>query len=401
MKLEYIGGIMVDYKEIFKRFYENSISLRDNFHNYNLFIERGLCLCILKKYITTNDIPLGEELSSEKIFKILNIDTDNENIDLNLFNNYIILKLERGIKILSLPKRGTGKMTQVCFYDGVFVMSNEYNFFEPLSTLSNDVDIPLYLVESNALKSRFKDLADYYIDENLNELILLGCIDKNNIISSNFNLNSKMKKIISASHKENKSIYDYLKDDYISKNLTNYIKKYPSTKENKSFVSDLLLKYKKAELVPYSEILTDKVKNDFKVNIKKSISHRRELEKFIYKGWIDKHNYDLLLDYNKESIEIVAKLNSVIENNALNIVMTMDGAVLLNLYSDSTCEIFVNMMTTVIKIGNFNFKKLYPVIEYYDFVGPTRKNIKLETTQERKNFFIYKDGIEIYPCREN
>lgn len=388
---------MVDYKEIFKKFYDNSIALKGEINNYNIFLERGLSLCILERCLNSDDIPLGVEISSKKIFNILNIDVDRNNMDINLFKNYVVLKLQSGIKILSLSNPNTPKMTQICSYDGTFVMSPEYSSFEPLEKLANELDIPLYSVESNLLKSKFKDLIDEYIGENLYELMLLGCVDKSNVVNSDFNLNAEMKKIISASYKEDMSIYDYLKENYISSNLSKYIKKYPSIKDNKLSINNLLLKYKKAEWVPHSELLTDNVKNDFKVNIKKSVAQRRELEKFIYKGWLDKPNYDMLLEVNKECTEMISKLNKIVEKNPTNIVLKMDESILFDSNSFVSCEMSTNMMIMPIKLGKYNFKKFTPVIECFDMAGFRSNIIKLENSQDRKRFSVHKDGVQIYP----
>lgn len=389
---------MVNYKEAFEKFYNDSISLSDNVDNYTFFIQRGLSLCILKKCIDSNDIPLGVELSAESIFKILNIDINECNIDLNFFKNYIVLKLISGTKILSLSNPSTPKMTQICSYNGTFVMSPEYCSFEPIEKLANDLDIPLYAVETKILKSKFTDLISDYTNANFKELMLLGCVDKFNVVGSDFNLNAEMKKLISASHKEDKSIYDYLKDDYISSNLNKYIKKYPSIKDSKTFINGLLLKYMKAELVPSSELLTDKIKNDFKNNINNSIAQRKALEKFIYKGWSNKHEYDRLLDTNEERMALSKEMDKLFEKDSKNIVIKIENEVVFESDSSGDYRIdVVNLIRSTV-IGKYTFKELFPVIQCYNADGFPTPCIKVFSASLRKKLSIYKEGKEIYPC---
>lgn len=393
---------MVDYKENFKKFYEDAKLLKNNTHinNYHSYLEQGIALCILKKYLTDNDIPLGEELSIKKIFNILNIDINKNDMDFNLFKNYIILKMEDSLTILSVPKGKIKVMNQICVFDGTFVMNSEYEGFEPLTVLASDLNISLYCIESNILKLKFKNLIDEYLNENLNELILLGSIDKNNVIDSDFNLDSEMKKIISESYNKNTSIYDYLKDSYISNNLFNYVRKYPCIKKSITYLNKLLLKYKKADLISDSELLTDKVKNDFKVNIEKSIAQRRELERLIYNEWIEKKQYDMLLNVNKNSENMITELNKITSelSNTNNIVINNGTFVIFNSNSSDSYRIFITRTTSNIIFGNYTFKKIVPVIECYNETrGIMSKVIKLETLSDRENFSMHKNGVEIYP----
>lgn len=400
MKKVIIGGIMVDYREIFKRFYENSLILKNDISNYAIFLERGISLCVLKKYLADGEIPLGEELTVAKIFEILDM-KNMKNIDFSLFNNLVILKLESGIKILSVPDRTMPKMTQVCCYDGTFVTSNEYSSFEPLVELANELDISLYSVESTVLKSKFEDLIKDYVDKSTSDLMLLGCIDTYNVIDSTFSIDSEMKKIISASYTKQVSIYDYLKEYYISSNLSKYILKYPSIKKSKLSMSSLLFKYKKAELVPHDDLLTDRVKQDFKDNIARYIAQRRELEKFIYKGWLDKGNYDLLTSLNDDSFNIVASLNEIIDKNSSNIVMKIKEEVLFDSSLINDCKINIDTSVDTVKIGKYNFRKHSPLIQCYDENSFLIKSIKLETESRKKEFVIYKDEVKIYPYIHN
>lgn len=398
MKFKDIGGIKVDYKEIFKKFYDDSIVLSDELHNYTIGLEKGIALCILKKYLTSDDIPLGEELSAKKIFNILNIDANKDNIDLNLFQNYIVLKLKDYIRILLVPKNRLSKMVTICAYDGKFIMSTGYDSFVPLIKLSKNLDIPLYGVESNILKLRFKNLIDKYVNENRNSLLLLGCVDKNNIVDSSFKLNSEMKKAISESGVKNISIYEYLKEHYISNNLFNYTKKYPSVKKSETLINKLLIKYKKAELVSDSELLTDKVKNDFKINIEKSIAQRRALEDFIDNEWKEKYAYDIFVAANNEVLNMIDDFNKIIKKNPTNIIIKNRDITLFDSTSVRNFQLLTSIMSSYVKLGDYIFKKISPVIECYNpSTGTMSKVIKLENISDREGFSIYEDGIRIYP----
>lgn len=380
------------YKDYFVDFYKKSISLKNEKSDWMLNLEKGLFLCILEQYFYNKTIPLEKELSAKKVFELLNIDTKLENIDIKLFNNYKFSKTKLDISMFSTNSNDFN-MTKICSCPIAFFDYSEDDFFETLNKLANYLDINIYSVEESILRDKFEGVIDEYILNNKTDSLLFGYIDYEEFISDKTIIDSEIKKIILLSEIKNISIYEYLKNHYLNADLKASLYTYTTSKKFGIFIKNLLLNYKKADLVPDVALLDVKTKNDIDVKLKTTIAKRRFIEHFINNSWEYKAIYDRLLEFNKKSLSFKDSLSIVLSHNSENIMIKINNNIVFLNYG-SNFKIEVSIYNDYIDLGTYMFSINTPVINCTENNSTYSHRIKI---CEIDKVEVFSRGKQVFP----
>lgn len=363
-------------------------------------LERGLALCILNKYLYDKSIPLGESLDIKTIFKILKIEESWEEVNIKFSNQYMIVKIQDELRVFTINKQSSAKLTCMCSYDMKFIINAEYIESLHLINLAKSLDLSIYVVEANSIKERLSLIIRDYIDENKNDLILWGCTTTPKYIDGKFNLKSEINKIIRDSNKLDLSIYEYIDTKFINVELEKYISKYPSIKKNKVFIKNLLYNHLKSDNIRDEDILNDFRKNEFKLYIANTIAKRLKIEQFLKKDWEGRFAYDLLIKSNSEVIAFENKLRATFEDtifkdNSADINFYIDDKILFLSASDENYESKTGIHTETISLGGYRFKKLIPMIIVCNHLNNREVIIHIKP-EDIKKFKILKDRRNIF-----
>lgn len=390
----------MNYNFIFETFYNNVFSKDKEFEhqesfkksNANVEVNRGLAMCLLSYYINTNDNILGIQLTVEDVFGILKI--ENKNYDLDIISNFMIIKLNSELRVLSLTKSQSPTITEMCHYSMNFINDPIYFEYSSLIKLSDELDINLYAQDAKILTERFSNCMSEYLSNNLMSIICIAYNLEKNTSGNIFALDGELRSVFTKSRSLGITIFEYLREYYIQDKIANLKIKFPTTKNSKRWIKLMLTQYGGEENIRDNVLFSGEIKSHFRDLIISIVSNKCRIEKYLKYKWAYRKDYINIVNNNKKIDMLYKQLNGTDFTYKNNLKVVVGDELFLNLSNIDNCFLKFHTIETIKKLGGFKMHQLSIKVEAC--LGLECKSTTLVDLNRNKASSILVDNIEIF-----